>query len=115
RLIDTRNSPGPLGGPSLKPGELRAASLAGTCLVPATARALSVNVTVVQPAAGGEVAVFAADQPVTQTAVVPFSAGKVRANNAIVAVSNDGRGGILINNRASSPLDVIIDVNGYFQ
>jgi hypothetical protein len=115
RLIDTRNSPGPLGGPALKPGELRAASLSGTCLVPPAAKALSVNVTVVQPAAGGEVAVFAADQPVTPTAVVRFSAGQVRANNAILAVSNDGRGGILINNRAGSPLDVVLDVNGYFQ
>jgi hypothetical protein len=115
RQIDTRNPPGPAGGPALQPGELRAFTLAGTCGVPSSAKALSLNVTVVQPPAGGQLAMFAADQPVPRSSVLSFSPGKVRANNAVVSVANDGLGSILVENQSTAPLQVIVDVNGYFQ
>jgi hypothetical protein len=115
RLVDTRNPPGPAGGPALQPGKLRAFSLAGSCAVPETARALSVNVTVVQPAAGGQLVLFAADQPLPYSTVISFSAGQVRGNNAVLSLSTDGQGGILVNNQTTAPVQLLIDVNGYFQ
>jgi len=82
--------------------------------VPAAARALSVNVTVVNPAAAGLVNLYADDQAPTSTGVISFSAGQVRANSALLALGN-GSGAVRVANGASGTVDLIVDVNGYFQ
>ena len=46
RLIDTRTSPGPYGGPALLPGTDRTFAIAGQCGIPADAKAVALNVTV---------------------------------------------------------------------
>jgi hypothetical protein len=112
RLVDTRNPSGPLAGPALLTGQ-RTFILAGACNVPITARALSINVTVVQPAAGGDLRLFPADLPKPLTSVVNFRAGQTRTNNAIIGLS--AAGALSVQNDAPGAVDLLIDVNGYFQ
>jgi hypothetical protein len=115
RVIDTRNSSGPLGGPSLSGGSVRFFTVAGTCGIPLNALAISVNVTAVVPAASGYLLVFAGDQPAPGTSTVNFSAGQVRANNAIVGLASNGAGTIAVQNAGPGRVDVLVDVNGYWQ
>ena len=105
---------GPLGGPALAPGAQRTFTLAGACGVPATARALSVNVTVVAPAAAGDLRLFPADQPVPQSTTLNFAAGQTRTNNATVSLAW-GAGTVTVQNDAAGTVDLIVDVNGYYR
>jgi hypothetical protein len=81
--------------------------------VPATARALSVNVTAVQPSTSGALRAFAADVPALLPGIVNFRPGQTRTNNAILGLSTDGS--ITVLNDAIGSVDLLIDVNGYFQ
>jgi hypothetical protein len=114
RLIDTRNAASPLGGPALAPQATRGFMLAGSCGVPATARAVAVNVTVANPAAGGALNLFADDQLAQLTSVISFAPGQVRGNSAVLALGQ-GSGGIRVANSTAGTVDLILDVNGYFQ
>jgi hypothetical protein len=115
RLVDTRNPDGPLGGPTLQPSSQRTFALAGTCGVPATAKALSVNLSVVNPAAAGNLTVFPADRPAPTASSINFAPGANRANNALVPLSAGGSGSITIKVNSAGTLDVLVDVNGYFE
>jgi hypothetical protein len=112
RLVDTRNPTGPLGGPALAAGATRTFTLARTCAVPASAGSLSVNVTVVGAGAAGSIVAYAATGSPGGTTTISFRAGATRANNAVVAL---GAGAIKVTNNSSAPLDLVVDVNGYFQ
>lgn len=116
RVFDTRNTTGPdAGAPSLAAGEIRAIAVAGKCVIPASARALSLNVTVAGPAAAGNLSLYRADLTTPPLANnVSFQAGQTRANNAIVSVAADGTG-IKVMNGSPGMLDLVLDVNGYFQ
>ncbi|MEO6326718.1 MAG: hypothetical protein ABIT01_13275, partial [Thermoanaerobaculia bacterium] len=59
RVADTRNAPGPAGGPALPANGSRTFAVAGSCGVPALARAVTGNVTVVSPAAPGDLRLYA--------------------------------------------------------
>jgi hypothetical protein len=115
RLIDTRGSTGPLGGPALEPGASRAflATGAGACGVPVTAKALSLNATVTQPATPGFLTFYPGGQLQPGTSSINFSAGQTRANN-LVAPLGDGTGMLQVFT-AGGPVHLILDVNGYFQ
>jgi uncharacterized repeat protein (TIGR03803 family) len=115
RLVDTRAASGPLGGPSLVPGPDRSFPVAGVCGIPTGASSISVNVTAVQPSAAGELAFYAGDGAPTGTSAISFSAGRTRANNAIVRLATDGSGTIKVTDRSAGPVHVVVDVNGYFQ
>lgn len=112
RLLDTRNPTGPLGGPSLAAGESRIFPLGGTCNVPATAKSLSLNVTAV-PSADGSITAYAGGLDAPGTSIVSFRAGKVRSNNAQLGVG--GLATLNVKNNSSGPVDVILDVNGFFE
>jgi hypothetical protein len=115
RLIDTRNPTGPLAGPTLAGGGAqRSFTLSGVCGVPATARALSVNLTVVNPATAGDLRLFPADQPTPLISVLNFAAGQTRTNNAILGLAW-GAGTVKVQNDAGGTVDLIVDVNGYYQ
>jgi hypothetical protein len=114
RLIDTR-SPWPQGGPPLGPNESRVYNLAGSCGIPTSAVTLSVNITVVAPAAPGFVRVVASDAGAVSTSTLNFRAGQTRANNAVLTISSDVLGGVIVTNGSSGTINVVIDVNGYFQ
>jgi hypothetical protein len=113
RLVDTRNPPGPLGGPILAANADRTFDLDGSCGVPSGASALSVNLTAVSAAAAGTFVVYPGDlvSP-PNTSTLNFQAGLTRANNAIVKL--DAEGEIKLLNSSAGTTHCIIDVNGYF-
>lgn len=120
RVIDTRGATGPLGGPVLEAGvSVRAFPVTGTCGIPSTAKALSVNLTVTGAAVTGFIRVYPGDLTGAQipiTSSVHFSAGRTRANNGILGLSQDGNGTIAVENDAvGGALHFILDVNGYFE
>ena len=115
RLIDTRNPPGPTGGPSLLASQTRTFALAGACGIPATAKALSVNVTTVAPASAGFLTLYPTDQQTGGTSTINFSAGRTLANNAVLRLSGEGSGSINVLNGSGGTVHLVLDVNGYFQ
>jgi hypothetical protein len=113
RLVDTRGTAGPLGAPALQPSTLRTFPLLGICGVPDTAQALSVNVTVTQPAAPGFLKLFSSALSIApDTSVINFGTGQTRANNAVLGVSS---GSIQVQDGSLGTVQLILDVNGYFQ
>ena len=114
RLVDTRDPNGPFGGPALASGALRDFSVFGRCGIPNTARALSANVTVVAPTAAGFVRFSPGCQP-SAVSTVNFSTNQIRGNNAILAI--DAQGLLTANAFVSGngSVQVIVDINGYYQ
>jgi hypothetical protein len=116
RLLDTRTSDGPYGGPALPPGSQRIVVAAGQCGIPATAKALAVNLTVVGPPEGGYLTLFAGNAQVPATSTLNFASGQLRANSAIVALASSGTGTVgIFNATATQSAHVLLDVSGYFQ
>lgn len=113
RLLDTRSATGPLGGPSIGGGGQRTFVLTSTCGVPSGAVAVSANVTVVNPAAQGDLVVYPSGLPAPTASTISFRAGKTRANNSEIYLALDG--GVVTRNNSSGALDLVIDVNGYYQ
>jgi hypothetical protein len=115
RLVDTRNTIGPYGGPALSAGE-RTFNLAGRCGIPTTAQALAVNLTIVAPAQGGDLRAFAAGSAAPLASALNFGAGQTRTNNAILPVTTDGTGGLTVHlDMGPGTAQLIADVVGYFQ
>ncbi len=114
RLVDTRGPNGPLGGPSLAAGQNRTFTLAGACNIPANASALSVNITIISPSAPGFLTLYAGGSGLPAVSNLNFSAGQVRANNAIVTLGELGDATTFLG-QGSGNAHVIIDVNGYLQ
>lgn len=114
RILDTRNPAGPLGGPALAAGATRNFLLMGTCGVPLTARTVSTNVTVV-PSATGQLRLYGSNLSAPTASTISFQAGRTRANNAQITLATDGTGTISIVDNAPGPVDVILDVNGYYE
>ncbi len=115
RVLDTRSANGPLGGPILTPTLSRVFTLAGVCGIPAGAAAVSLNVTVVTPAAAGQLSLFPGNAFSFSTNSLSFKAGVTRANNVIMELATDGSGSIGVENASPGGVHVIVDVNGYFQ
>jgi hypothetical protein len=116
RAVDTRNATSPLGGPSLQPNGVRLFNLVSVCGVPPTAKAVSANLTVVGPTASGALHVYPGDLGTAPSATaISFSPGKARANNAIIRLATDGTGTVAVLCESNGVLDLIIDVNGYFE
>jgi hypothetical protein len=113
RLIDTRQSPGPLGGPALVAGATRTFAVMGRCQIPLSAVALSVNVTVVAPTAAGHLRLFASGTPMPDTSTINYVAGQTRANNAVVSLGTDGAFGVYAH-QPSGTTHLVVDVTGYF-
>jgi hypothetical protein len=116
RLVDTRNPTGPYGGPALAGGSQRAFDLAGQCGIPPTVKAVSLNVTAVAPTAGGDLRLFQGGIAAPNTSAISFSAGRTLANNAVIGVTQDGHGTLaVLADMPSGMVDLLVDVNGYFQ
>ena len=116
RALDTRRAAGPGGGPSLGAGATRIFVATGVCGVPLSARSVSANVTVTNVAAGGALVLYPADLPgVPNALTLAFRAGQTRANNALVGLASDGSGAFRITSSAAGSVDVVVDVNGWFE
>lgn len=120
RIIDTRNPPGPTGGPKLVANTLRNFPIVGLCGVPSNATAIAMNVTVVQPTDFGNLRIAPAGQPVPLASVINWAASDVAvANGAIIALGNDGAGNHLsvqcdMPPASTGQVHLVIDVTGYF-
>ena len=116
RVVDTRLAAGPLGGPAVPPFGLRVFPIAASaCGIPAGVRAVALNVTAVNPAVGGQLRVFPGDLLPPSAAMVSFDARRTRAVGGIVRVATDGSGSLGVSNDSSAPVQVLIDVSGYFK
>jgi len=115
RVLDTRNPNGPLGGPALGAAAQRTITAVGACGIPAGTVALAANVTIVNPAAAGNLASFPGNAFPLGTSAINFNAGRVRANNAILELATDGTGTFGLQNTAAGTTDVLVDVVGYFK
>jgi len=114
RIADTRNAPGPLGGPSLQAGAARDFPVAGICSVPPTAKAVAVNLTVVNPTAAGHLTLYPAGGSLPLASTINFRTGIVRANNAIVTLGASGQVSVFCG-MGSGSTDFVLDVSGYFE
>ncbi|HQQ77855.1 MAG TPA: VCBS repeat-containing protein [Thermoanaerobaculia bacterium] len=114
RVLDTRGTFGPLGGPALAPMTPRSFNVTGVCGIPALAVAISANLTVTNVTGSGELIVFPSDVAQPGTSSVSFRAGRTRANNALVYLSATTTTFSVFNNCIAG-VDFILDVNGYFQ
>ncbi|HZF07555.1 MAG TPA: hypothetical protein VFE33_02085 [Thermoanaerobaculia bacterium] len=116
RLFDTRNPTGPYGGPPLPPGGQRVFTVVGHCGIPATAKAVSVNVTVVATPQFGLISFFPGNAQASNASTLNFGVNQTRANNAVLMLASSGTGTLGVQNYTSSqPLQLLLDVNGYFQ
>jgi hypothetical protein len=110
RIVDTRNSNGALGGPSLRANGARSFPIQGSCGIPAAARAYSLNFAAVPSGPLGYLTVWPAGQ--TQPVVASLNAvtGTVTANAVIVPAGTSGA----IDVFATSDTNLVIDTDGYF-
>jgi hypothetical protein len=86
----------------------------GKCAIPATARSVALNLTVTAPADDGHLTVYETGTPTPDTFSISYSAGRTRANNAIVALDPLGRVTVKCT-QASGSVHFVADVTGYFE
>jgi 6-phosphogluconolactonase (cycloisomerase 2 family) len=111
RLVDTRNTAGALGGPSLVGNVTRTFPiLASPCQIPATAKAYSLNFTSVPKGSLGFLSTWPAGQTIPLVSTLNATTGAVTANAAIVPSGTNGDISVFVTNDS----DVVIDINGYF-
>jgi uncharacterized protein (DUF1800 family) len=113
RVLDTREPDGPSGGPVLAAGAMRAIAVGGRCGISSAATAVSVNVTAVASTSDGYLTLFPAGTAMPATSTMNYRAGQVRANNAILRLGTAGAVSVFAG-QGSGALNVLIDVNGYF-
>ena len=110
RIADTRNAPGPFGGPGLAFASSRDFDIPQSgCQIPSNAVAYSLNVTVVPEHGLGYLTIWPSGQakPVASTL---NSDGRVKANAAITAAGTNGSVSVY----ASDPTQLVLDIDGYF-
>jgi len=113
RLFDSRQPPA---GPApLASAVTVILHPAGACGIPLTARALTLNLTVTGATGGGHVILFPGGTAVPGTSTINFTAGATRANNATLALGNDGSLAVRPSVSGSGTVHVILDVTGYFE
>jgi hypothetical protein len=87
---------------------------AGRCGIPTTAKSLSVNITVAGATEGGHLRLYPGGSPLPLTSAINYRSGQTRANNAIVTLSSTGTLSVFCG-QATGTVNLILDVNGYFQ
>jgi hypothetical protein len=115
RVADTRDAPGPWGGPALISNERREILFAGQCGIPSDARAVSVNVTAVTPTGPGFLRLFPAESEELSSSTLNFNTGQTRANNAIIGLIEGKMWIRPFIDASPGTVHMILDVNGYFR
>ncbi len=111
RVIDTRTSDGPLGGPYLIANQERDFPvLSSNCNIPAAAQAYSFNVTAVPHTRLGYLTVWPQGQSEPTASTLNATTGAVTANAAIVQAGGNGQIAVV----ANDDTDLVVDINGYF-
>ena len=116
RLVDTRDPPGPGGGPALGANATRTFGVAGRCRLPVTARAVAVTVTAVNPGSAGDFRLYPAGSGTPLASALNFAPGRTRAGNAVIALG----GGLMavqcdMPAGSSGAVHLVLDVFGYFK
>jgi len=117
RVADTRNPPGPSGGPALAANITRSFPAAGLCGIPSDARAIAINVTVTQETDFGDLRLYPTGGPPPGSSTINFVVNKDRANNAIIPLGTGGQ----ISTQCDMPpgsmgtTHFLYDVYGYFK
>jgi hypothetical protein len=115
RVVDTRGPAGPYGAPSLAAGANRTFVFGGQCGIPATALAVAMNVVAVLPTDGpGFLTLFPGGTSQPLAATMNYNLGKIRANNAIIPLGSLADLAVHCG-QGTGTVDMVIDVNGYFQ
>ena len=110
RVIDTRAAD----GPALTAGVPRTFILTGRCGIPVTAGAIAANVTVTGATTGGHLTIFPTGAPLPITSTLNYTAGRTRANNAILTLGATGAV-TLSSSHPTGAVHVLIDITGYLQ
>lgn len=113
RAVDTRITPGPLGGPALEAAATRTFVLGGACGVPSDASAVSLNVTVADATDQGSLTIYPGTGPAPTTNTLRFVPGKDRANNLTMGLVGGGLS--VADFQSSGTVHPIVDVNGYYR
>jgi hypothetical protein len=114
RVVDTRGPAGPWGGPALSAAAEREFVFVGRCAIPSTARAVALTITATESSASGDLSFFPGGSPRPVVSAVNYSAGQTRSSNAITPLSGAGTLAVYCN-QSSGTVQVILDVNGYFE
>lgn len=123
RVLDTRTSSGGTGplpvtaenGSNAPTYSLaRGQAAPRPVVVPAGATAVAFNATVAATSSAGHLRVWPADQPLTPASTLNWPGpGYTRANGSVVGV--DTNRAVKFYNGASTPTEVLLDINGYYQ
>ena len=111
RVIDTRS------GAPLSSGVTTIIDVAGICGVPVTAKAVSVNLTAIPGASGGSLTLFPGDAAVPGTLTISFGPSNNRADNALMGLATNGDGTLAVRPTITGggTMNMVLDVNGYFE
>lgn len=111
RLVDTRGTTGPLGGPSLVGNAARSFPVrSSSCNVPVAAQAYSLNYTSVPRGNLGFLTTWPTGQTQPMVSTLNAPTGAVTANAAIVPAGTNGDVSVFV----TQDSDLVIDINGYF-
>ena len=103
RVADTRNPPGPSGGPPLSANTIRSFPVAGICGIPASAAGVAINIAVFAPSDGGDLRVYPKGTPAPLASTINFRPFIVRANNAVVPWASVARSSSSATCRPAAP------------
>jgi hypothetical protein len=106
RVVDTRNTAGPIGGGSSRDFNVPNSA----CGVPSTAQAYSLNVAVVPATTLGYLTLWPTGQTRPLASTLNSLDGRIKSNAAIVPAGTAGAVSVF----ASDTTQVILDINGYF-
>jgi hypothetical protein len=111
RVADTRNSSGPLGGPSLSARGTRTFPIAqSSCGIPAGAQAYSLNFAAVPKGTLGFLTAWPTGKSQPLAASLTALTGTVTANAVIVPAGTNGS----VDVYSTDTTDLVIDITGYF-
>ncbi len=111
RVVDTRLSNGPLGGPPIQGGTFRSFPLLqSACGIPGSTAVYLLNVTVVPHGQLNSLVVFPAGENRGQTITLVSRDGRVKSDAVLEPAGSNGE----ISIYASDTTDVIVDISGAF-
>lgn len=111
RLVDTRQSGGPITGGTSETFNLIQSAETGGCQNLSLATAYSLNVTVVPHGYLGYLTIWPAGQVRPTISLMNSLDGRIKANAAIVPAGANGGVSVYVTNTA----DVVLDIDGYFE
>jgi hypothetical protein len=113
RVADTRAAQ----FPALSANSTRTFAVGGVCGVPSDARAVAAILVAVNPGDLGNLRLYPTGQPLPLASAINFTAGRTRANNAVMPLGTDGQVDVRCDMAPGSTATThfVLDVFGYFR